>query len=110
LSYVTDGFILGNPPIEGGGGVRDSSGHIVPVLPGDIIQYRDVTVTYPDGSYDSASHHTAIIEAVNADGSYRILEQNWDNGKPDGRVVRESTINFNYLTYGHYWIYQPVAK
>jgi hypothetical protein len=55
-------------------------------------------------------HHVAIIEKVNADGSYRILEQNWDGGKLDGRLVRESTINLHNMTNGTYWIYQPVAR
>jgi hypothetical protein len=90
---------------------------IGPIRAGDIIQYRDVTVvsttTNPDGSTMTEtftiSHHTAIIEAVLGGGRYRILEQNWDNNNPDGRVVRETTINLWDMTQGHYWIYQPVA-
>src|SRR4029077_17842208 len=112
--YQGEEFILSstNPPsppyIYGGGFAKDSYGRIIPVLPGDIIQYRDVTITNPDGTWSTASHHTAIVERVNSDGSYQILEQNWDGGKTDGRVVAEHNINLNNMTYGHYWIYYPL--
>jgi hypothetical protein len=85
----------------------------IPVRPGDIIQFADkdhnetAKLTSPDGTVFTTDHHSAIIEKVNADGSYVILEQNWDNGNQDGRHVRENTIR---LTEGTDWIYQPVAK
>ena len=52
----------------------------------------------------------ACLPACPGGGSYRILEQNWDGGNADGRVVHEATINLSYMTYGEYWIYEPVAK
>jgi hypothetical protein len=93
--------------VGSGGGSASTQ---IPVREGDIIQYRNVTVSNPDGSGSTASHHTAIIESVLGGGSYRVLEQNWDNGNPDGRVVREATINLGNITEGHYWIYQPAAR
>ena len=114
-TLVLDYFI--SAPIQAGGGIIGNSGANapgqLPIVQGDIIQFRDVTtITHQNGGTQTstASHHTAIIEAVLGGGSYRVLEQNWDGGKPDGRVVRETTINLASMTQGHYWIYQPVAK
>ena len=53
------------------------------VLPGDVIQFRDVTLvhttTYPDGSWSTttktAEHHTAIVESVSG-STIVVLEQN----------------------------------
>jgi hypothetical protein len=106
-TLVFEYFKFSNGIIGSGGG---SSSITYPIRAGDIIQYRDVTVSNPDGSSSTATHHTAIIEAVLGGGNYRILEQNWDGGNPDGRVVRETTIDLANMTQGHYWIYQPVPK
>ena len=53
------------------------------VLPGDVIQFSDVTLvhttTYPNGSWvtttQTAEHHTAIVESVSGSTIF-VLEQN----------------------------------
>jgi hypothetical protein len=97
--------------------VGASASALQPVRAGDVIQFRDVTLVSKVVRADrrtwtftsTLSHHTVIIEAVLGPGRYRILEQNWLGGAPEGRVVRRSEINLNDVTRGRYWIYQPVA-
>jgi hypothetical protein len=90
------------------------------VLPGDVIQFRDVslvhTTTYPNGSWSTttktAEHHTAIVESVSG-STISVLEQNvGDANTPDS--VRYSdqhgTYNLSDLQTGTMWIYQPISR
>jgi hypothetical protein len=111
-------YIWGYPVADRKRGGTGASAALRPVRPGDVIQYRDVTlvskVPGPDGRLwtftSSMTHHTAIIEAVLGPGRYRVLEQNWMGGAPEGRVVRRAEVNLNDVTKGRYRIYQPVAN
>jgi hypothetical protein len=89
------------------------------VLPGDVIQFRDVTLvhttTYPNGSWytttQTAAHHTAIVESVSGSTIY-VLEQNVGSANtPDSvrHTVQHGTYNINDLQSGTMWIYQPIS-
>ena len=76
------------------------------VQPGDILQFRDFTVTttvetetiYADGSSDIATqekhftrpHHTAVVSEVKSGGMLKVLEQ---NVAPGGKKVQSNTLN-----------------
>jgi hypothetical protein len=76
------------------------------VQPGDILQFRDFTITttvetetiYPDGSSDISTqekeftrpHHTAVVNEVKSGGVLRVLEQ---NVAPGGKKVQSNTLN-----------------
>jgi hypothetical protein len=78
--------------------------------PGDILQYRDVKIDNPDGSWSTASHHTAIVEQNLGDGKLQILEQNWSDQKGAHHIVRETTIDLSHMTAGTIWAYHPVKN
>lgn len=89
------------------------------VLPGDVIQLRDVTLVhtthYPDGSWytttTTAEHHTAVVESVSG-STLAVLEQNVGAaGTPDSvrRTVQHGTYNLGDLQGGTIWIYQPIS-
>ncbi len=89
------------------------------VLPGDVIQFRDVTLvhttTYPNGSWftttKTAEHHTAIVESVSGSTIY-VLEQNAGSADtPDSvrHTVQHGTYNLDDLQSGTMWIYQPIG-
>jgi hypothetical protein len=71
------------------------------VLPGDIVQFRDVITseaTFP--------HHTAIVETVKGDGAdVELLHQNIN----DVRKVQRTTLRFGDLKKGSVKIYRPRA-
>lgn len=76
------------------------------VQAGDILQFRDFTITttvetetiYPDGSSDIATqekeftrpHHTAVVNEVKSSGVLKILEQ---NVAPGGKKVQSNTLH-----------------
>jgi hypothetical protein len=89
------------------------------VLPGDVIQFRNVTLVHtthnPDGSWytttKSAAHHTAIVESVSG-STINVLEQNvGDASTPDSvrYTVQRGTYDVSDLQTGTMWIYQPIA-
>lgn len=75
-------------------------------LPGDILQFRDFTITttvetetrYPDGSSETTTeesafdrpHHTAVVSEVGSGGVLKILEQNI---APGGKKVQLNTLH-----------------
>jgi hypothetical protein len=75
----------------------DPVANLKDVLPGDILQFRDHTitvskeleVTFEDGSGYTESneaettrpHHTAIVNAAKGNGAFELLEQNHENVK-----------------------------
>jgi hypothetical protein len=73
------------------------------VLPGDIIQFENVKIVYPDKSWKELPHHTAIIYKVISPGHFTIAEQNSNNK----RFVVLSEIDLSYVKKGKYTIYHP---
>jgi hypothetical protein len=71
-------------------------------LPGDVIQYRGAT--FADGSW--ATHHTSIVETVDAGRPTGVLQQNW-NGV---RVVTRERIDLGGLTGGWARVFRPLAR
>ena len=100
--------------------VTTASHSLAGVLPGDVIQFRDVTLvhttTYPNGSWSSttqtAEHHTAIVESVSG-STITVLEQNaGSSSTPDSTryTVQHGTYNLSDLQSGTMWIYQPISR
>lgn len=73
------------------------------VLPGDIIQFENVRIQYPDKSGMGMAQHTAIIYKVLGKNHFQIAEQNSNNR----RYVLFTEIDLNYLTKGKYSLYRP---
>jgi len=76
--------------------------------PGDIIQFRDVTLFHSANGFTSSNsfpHHTAIVEANLGGGNLRLLEQNV-NGV---QRVLEDTYSFADMNGGTLWAYRPIA-
>lgn len=48
------------------------------VKPGDVLQFRDHYVTVKRVTGYHRDHHTAVVVAVNPDGSVAVVEQNFD--------------------------------
>ena len=99
--------------------VTTASHSLAGVLPGDVIQFRDVTLvhttTYPNGSWytttQTAEHHTAIVESVSGSTIY-VLEQNVGSANtPDSvrQTVQHGSYNLDDLQSGTMWIYQPIS-
>jgi hypothetical protein len=90
------------------------------VLPGDVIQFRDVllvhTTTYPDGSWSTttltAGHHTAIVESVSG-STIHVLEQDVGTANTPDSVrhsVQYGAYDLDDLQSGTMWIYQPISR
>ena len=73
--------------------------------PGDVVQYRDVTLRSGRGIY-LLSHHTAIVAEVKSGGEMVIFEQNMQGKKE----VTKGTLRPNELAGGWIRVYRPVAK
>jgi signal peptidase I len=73
------------------------------VKAGDIIQFENVKIIYPDKSWKELPHHTAIIYKVISPGKYIIAEQNANNKK----MVILSEIDLNYLKKGQFTVFRP---
>lgn len=89
-----------SPPYEFGKKLNDKKDVIIP---GDIIQFENVKLVYPDGSWKEFPQHTAIVYKVIEKGHYTIAEQN-SNRK---RYVILSDVNMNQLKRGNYSIFRP---
>ncbi len=99
--------------------VTTASHSLAGVVPGDVIQFRDVTLvhttTHPNGSWSSttktADHHTAIVESVSG-STITVFEQNVGFADtPDSVRYTDQigTYDLNDLTSGTMWIYQPIS-
>ena len=99
--------------------VTTSNHSLAGVLPGDVIQIRDVMLVHttknPDGSWytttTTASHHTAIVESVSG-SIIHVLEQNvGDANTPDSvrYTVQHGTYDLGDLQSGTMWIYHPIS-
>ena len=101
------------------GTVTTANHSLAGVLPGDVIQFRDVMLVHttknPDGSWytttKTATHHTAIVESVSG-WTITVLEQNvGDSNTPDSvrYTVQRNTYDLRDLQSGTMWIYQPIS-
>ena len=78
------------------------------ILPGDLIQFKDVKVRYREGNTlytESMAHHTAIVYRVLDNG---ILELAHQNTTFSGRTVGVSKLDLNTVVSGKMWFYRPV--
>jgi len=78
------------------------------VLPGDFIQFEDVTVSYKNGNMtftENYKHHTAIVYKVYHDDSMQIAHQNTSFG---GRKVALSDFNIKNVKKGKLYFYHPL--
>ena len=73
------------------------------ILPGDIIQFKNVKMGDSKGQTWSFSTHTAIVYKVIAKGVYQVAEQNV-NGI---RKVKIDDLNYNNLKSGKMIFYRP---
>jgi hypothetical protein len=105
--------------------VWGTSVNISAVRIGDVIQFRNYQylkrVDNDDGSFredgGGRPHHTAIVERVDGDGAFTVLEQNFE-----GSPVRRSQLYFTSRTStssgqtttitvtGTFWFYRPQAR
>jgi len=86
-------------------------------LPGDIVQFRDVTTAGKIGgtSFEATYPlHTAIIAAVKDDGKVvELLHQNYGEVQAkdeDRRKVQRSTLRFEDLKKGTIKVYRPAPR
>jgi hypothetical protein len=80
------------------------------VLPGDIIQFENVMVSYKDGNMiftENYKHHTAIVYEVKENGSLQLAHQNTSFG---GRKVALSEFNSNNVKNGKLLFYHPIPE
>ena len=81
-----------------------------PVLPGDIIQFKNVKIRYQitNTTYtEFMKQHTAIVYKVKRKNAFTIAHQNTEFS---GRKVGLSDINLNHIVKGDVKIYRPVPK
>lgn len=81
-----------------------------PVLPGDIIQFKNVKIRYRIGNTtytESMDQHTAIVYKVESEKVFTIAHQNTEFS---GRKVGLSDLNLEYVVKGNVRIYRPVSK
>jgi hypothetical protein len=77
------------------------------LMPGDIIQFKNVKIQYKEGrtTYtEMMTQHTAIIYEVNSKDEVVLIHQ---NTPVKGRKVGTSSIKFSTIVKGSYKIYRP---
>jgi hypothetical protein len=80
------------------------------VLPGDIIQFENVMVSYKDGNMiftENYKHHTAIVYDVRENGSFQLAHQNTSFG---GRKVALSEFDSENVKKGKLLFYHPIPE
>lgn len=80
------------------------------ILPGDMIQFKNVKMKWRDGNsfhQSSMIKHTAIVYEVNGPGDYEIAHQNTSAW---GKKVGVSNLKLSRMTSGRIWVYRPVAS
>ncbi|MFC2124302.1 hypothetical protein ACFLU5_05785 [Bacteroidota bacterium] len=80
------------------------------VLPGDIIQFENVTVKYENGNTiftESYGHHTAIVYNVLENNHIELAHQNTGFS---GKKVGVSTFRFDDVQKGKMKFYHPIKK
>jgi hypothetical protein len=82
------------------------------VLPGDIIQLRDVVIKTRKGNRtwtETMTHHTAVIKAVLGKNHFAVLHQNAGGVTAEKKkTVHAGEFDLNFKTQGEYWIYRPL--
>lgn len=77
------------------------------IYPGDIIQFRDVTVRYREGNTiytETMAHHTAVVYRVIEPGVFELAHQNTGFS---GRTVGLSKLDLENVVSGRMWFYRP---
>ena len=80
------------------------------LMPGDIIQFKNVKIQYKIGrsTYtEMMTHHTAIINEVKSVDEVVLIHQNTAIA---GRKVATSSMKFSTIVKGSYKIYRPVQN
>lgn len=80
------------------------------VLPGDLIQFENVSLKWKKGNttYSSSmAHHTAIVYKVNGQGNFEIAHQNTSDW---GKKVGVSNFRLDRVIKGKVKIYRPIKK
>ena len=80
------------------------------VLPGDIIQFKDVMLSYKDGNMiftENYKHHTAIVFHIKENGAFELAHQNTSFG---GRKVALSDFNPGNIKKGKLIFYHPILE
>jgi hypothetical protein len=84
------------------------------VLPGDIVQFRDVVLVQKVGRTTTEAtypHHTAIVEALKDDGKIlELLHQNagaFDASAEMRRKVQRASLSLTDLKKGTIKVYRP---
>ena len=81
-----------------------------PVLPGDIIQFKNVKIKYQitNTTYtEFMKQHTAIVYKVKRKNVFTIAHQNTEFS---GRKVGLSDLNLDHVVKGDIKIYRPILK
>ena len=80
------------------------------LMPGDIIQFKNVRIQYQEGRTkytELMTHHTAIIFEVNSSDEVVLIHQNTGQ---TGRKVGTSKMRFSTIVKGSYKIYRPIPN
>lgn len=76
----------------------------VAILPGDIVQMRNVVIQYPGGTA-TTEHHTAIVKEYSESGDLVVFEQNGPTV-----VVCEGSLHIPDMRSGYMRIYRPIPR
>jgi hypothetical protein len=83
-----------------------NAGSLGDVKAGDVIQMEQYYAASSNGSWSSASHHTAVVKSVDAGtGSIQVYQQNWNGQK----FVTQGQYNVNDMQSGVFTISRPVS-
>lgn len=77
------------------------------IYAGDIIQFKNVKITWEDGKYtyeEEMKHHTAIVHEVKANGDIILIHQNTGQ---HGRKVGTTLFRINDMKKGKIMVYRP---
>jgi len=80
------------------------------VMPGDIIQFKNIKIKYKKGNTtytELMTHHTALIYEVKSENEFVLIHQNTGY---TGRKVGISGLKINTIIKGKYTIYRPMKK
>ena len=80
------------------------------IIPGDLIQFENVTVSYKDGNMiftENYGHHTAIVYQINNDQSLRLAHQNTSFA---GKKVTLSDLDLDDIQRGNLYFYHPLRN
>ena len=105
--YVLDGS---NAKWDGLYKFGEELGRSACLMPGDIIQFKNVKVQYKQGASkytELMTHHTAVIYEVISEDEVILIHQ---NTAFTGRKVGTSKLQFSSVVKGTYKIYRPQSN